>query len=71
MAKTESLLVAYRREYERYQDAVRQLEELEALASKSRQDEDYLRFQVEESFKAETLIEEPTEELPTLLPSTK
>ncbi|MGP1421560.1 MAG: DNA repair protein RecN [Tannerella sp.] len=48
MAKTESLLVAYRREYERYQDAVRQLEELEALASKSRQDEDYLRFQVEE-----------------------
>lgn len=48
MAKTESLLVAYRREYERYQDAVRYLEELEALASKSRQDEDYLRFQVEE-----------------------
>lgn len=48
MAKTESLLVAYRREYERYQDAVRQLEELEALAAKSRQDEDYLRFQVEE-----------------------
>ena len=48
MAKTESLLVAYRREYERYQDAVRQLEELKALAAKSRQDEDYLRFQVEE-----------------------
>lgn len=48
MAKTEFLLVAYRREYERYQDAVRQLEELEALAAKSRQDEDYLRFQVEE-----------------------
>ena len=48
MAKTESLLVAYRREHERYQDAVRQLEELEALAAKSRQDEDYLRFQVEE-----------------------
>lgn len=48
MAKTESLLVAYRREYERYQDAVRQLEELEALAAKSQQDEDYLRFQVEE-----------------------
>lgn len=48
MAKTEPLLVAYRREYERYQDAVRQLEELEALAAKSRQDEDYLRFQVEE-----------------------
>lgn len=48
MAKTESLLVAYRREYERYQSVVRQLEELEALAAKSRQDEDYLRFQVEE-----------------------
>lgn len=48
MAKTESLLVAYRREYDRYQSVVRQLEELEALASKSRQDEDYLRFQVEE-----------------------
>lgn len=48
MAKTESLLVAYRREYDRYQSVVRQLEELEALAAKSRQDEDYLRFQVEE-----------------------
>ncbi|OLQ20905.1 DNA repair protein RecN [Tannerella forsythia] len=48
MAKTESLLVAYRREYGHYQDAVRYLEELEALAAKSRQDEDYLRFQVEE-----------------------
>ncbi|PDP43637.1 DNA repair protein RecN [Tannerella forsythia] len=48
MAKTESLLVTYRREYDRYQSVVRQLEELEALAAKSRQDEDYLRFQVEE-----------------------
>ena len=48
MAKTESLLVAYRREYDRYQSVMRQLEELEALAAKSRQDEDYLRFQVEE-----------------------
>ena len=48
MAKTESLLVAYRREYDRYQSVVRQLEELEALTDKSRQDEDYLRFQVEE-----------------------
>lgn len=48
MAKTESLLVAYRREYDRYQSVVRQLEELKALAAKSRQDEDYLRFQVEE-----------------------
>ena len=48
MAKTETLLVAYRREYDRYQSVVRQLEELEALAAKSRQDEDYLRFQVEE-----------------------
>lgn len=48
MAKTESLLVAYRREYDRYQSVVRQLEELEALAAKSRQDEDYLRFRVEE-----------------------
>ena len=48
MAKTESLLVAYRREYDRYQSVVRQLEELEALAAKSQQDEDYLRFQVEE-----------------------
>lgn len=48
MAKTESLLVAYRCEYDRYQSVVRQLEELEALAAKSRQDEDYLRFQVEE-----------------------
>lgn len=48
MAKTEPLLVAYRREYDRYQSVVRQLDELEALAAKSRQDEDYLRFQVEE-----------------------
>lgn len=48
MAKTESLLVAYRREYDRYQSVVRQLDELEALATKNRQDEDYLRFQVEE-----------------------
>ena len=48
MAKTEPLLVDYRREYDRYQSVVRQLDELEALAAKSRQDEDYLRFQVEE-----------------------
>lgn len=48
MAKTEPLLVAYRREYDRYQSVVRQLDELEALATKNRQDEDYLRFQVEE-----------------------
>ncbi len=48
MAQTESLLVDYRREYDRYQSVVRQLDELEALAAKSRQDEDYLRFQVEE-----------------------
>ena len=48
MAKTEPLLVAYRREYDRYQSVVRQLDELEALTTKNRQDEDYLRFQVEE-----------------------
>lgn len=69
MAKTESLLVAYRREYDRYQSVVRQLEELEALAAKSRQDEDYLRFQVEELWAAQLTAGEQEEleaELETL-----
>lgn len=48
MAKTERLLVVYRQTYDRYQSIVRELDELKALAAKSRQDEDYLRFQLEE-----------------------
>lgn len=69
MAKTAPLLDTYRQEYSRYQTVARRLEELEALAAKSKQDEEYLRFQAEELNAAQLAADEQEEleaELETL-----
>lgn len=69
MAKTASLLDDYRLVYSRYQTVTRRLQELEDLAARSRQDEEYLRFQAEELETAKLAADEQEEleaELDTL-----
>ena len=48
MAENEILLILYRKEYRRYQSLKRELKELEEKAGQNRQEEDYIRFQLEQ-----------------------
>ena len=48
MAENEILLILYRKEYVRYQSLKRELKELVEKAGQSKQEEDYIRFQLEQ-----------------------
>jgi DNA repair protein RecN (Recombination protein N) len=48
MAQNESLLLAYRKEYVHYQSVKKELAEMREKASRSKQDEEYIRFQLQE-----------------------
>jgi DNA repair protein RecN (Recombination protein N) len=48
MAQNETLLLQYRKEYTRYQSVRKELKELTEKASRTKQDEDYVRFQLQQ-----------------------
>lgn len=48
MAENEILLILYRKEYSRYQSLKRDLKELKQRAEQTKQEEDYVRFQLEQ-----------------------
>jgi DNA repair protein RecN (Recombination protein N) len=48
MAQNEALLLQYRKEYARYLSIGRELKELTEKAARARQDEDYIRFQLQQ-----------------------
>ncbi len=48
MAENEILLILYRKEYSRYQGLKRELKELQQKAAQTKQEEDYIRFQLEQ-----------------------
>ncbi|MDR2118236.1 MAG: DNA repair protein RecN [Tannerellaceae bacterium] len=48
MAQNEALLLRYRQEYTRYQSVKKELKELKEKASRTKQDEDYVRFQLKQ-----------------------
>ncbi len=48
MAENEILLILYRKEYAHYQSLKRELRELEEKAARTKQEEDYVRFQLEQ-----------------------
>ena len=48
LAQDEAQLSAYRKAYNDYRKTAQELDEFKALAEKSRQDEDYIRFQLEQ-----------------------
>lgn len=62
LAQDEKETAAYRKVYDEYKEVGRELEEFVAQAEKSRQDEDYIRFQLEQLDEA-GLKEEEQEEL--------
>ena len=69
MAENEILLILYRKEYSRYQSLKRELKELTEKAGQSKQEEDYIRFQLEQLAEARLLSgeqEELEQELETL-----
>lgn len=48
MAENDILLILYRKEYSRYQSLKRELKELKEKAAQTKQEEDYVRFQLEQ-----------------------
>lgn len=48
MAENEILLIMYKKEYSRYVELKRELKEVEAKAAKTKQEEDYIRFQLDQ-----------------------
>lgn len=69
MAENEILLILYRKEYSRYQSLRRELKELADKAAQSKQEEDYIRFQLEQLTEANLSAgeqEELEQELETL-----
>ncbi len=48
MAENEILLILYKKEYTRYQGLRKELKELKRLAESSKQEEDYIRFQLDQ-----------------------
>lgn len=48
MAENEILLILYRKEYSRYQALKKELKELKEKAAQTKQEEDYIRFQLEQ-----------------------
>lgn len=62
MAQNESALTQYKKEYTSYQSLKKKLEELLEKASQARQDEDYIRFQLEQLSTAK-LSEDEQDEL--------
>ncbi|MDR1556464.1 MAG: DNA repair protein RecN [Tannerellaceae bacterium] len=48
MAQNEPLLLAYRKEYARYQSVKKELAGMQERAARSRQDEEYIRFQLQQ-----------------------
>lgn len=61
MAENEILLILYRKEYGRYQSLKRELRELTQKAARTKQDEDYMRFQLEQLSDAELVSGEQDE----------
>ncbi|HBK29894.1 MAG TPA: DNA repair protein RecN [Parabacteroides sp.] len=53
MAENEILLIMYKKEFSRYMGLKRELKELEAKAAQTKQEEDYLRFQLGQLEEAE------------------
>ena len=69
MAENEILLILYRKEYTHYQSLKRELRELEEKAVRTKQEEDYVRFQLEQLDEAGLVAgeqEELEQELETL-----
>ena len=48
MAENEILLILYKKEFTRYQALRRELKDLRDKAAQSKQEEDYIRFQLEQ-----------------------
>lgn len=61
MAENEILLILYRKEYSRYQSLKRELRELTEKASQTKQEEDYVRFQLEQLTEAHLIAGEQEE----------
>lgn len=69
MAENEILLILYKKEYSRYQSLKKELKELLEKASQTKQEEDYVRFQLEQLSEAQLVAGEQDEleqELETL-----
>ncbi|MFR2616291.1 DNA repair protein RecN [Parabacteroides goldsteinii] len=69
MAENEILLILYRKEYQRYLSLKRELKDLTEKADQNRQEEDYIRFQLEQLTDAHLVAgeqEELEQELETL-----
>lgn len=69
MAENEILLILYKKEYSRYQSLKKELKELLEKASQTKQEEDYVRFQLEQLCEAQLVSgeqEELEQELETL-----
>lgn len=69
MAENDILLILYRKEYSRYQSLKRELKELVEKAAQTKQEEDYVRFQLEQLEEAALVAGEQDEleqELETL-----
>lgn len=69
MAENEILLILYRKEYSRYQSLKRELKELTEKAAQTKQEEDYVRFQLEQLTETNLAVGEQEElelELETL-----
>ena len=62
MAENEILLILYKKEFSRYQSLRRELKELKEKAARSQQEEDYIRFQLDQLEEA-NLREDEQEEL--------
>ncbi len=58
MAENEILLILYRKEFRHYQSLKRELKELTEKAVQSKQEEDYIRFQLEQLVEANLQIDE-------------
>lgn len=69
MAENEILLILYKKEYSRYQSLKKELKELLEKAGQTKQEEDYVRFQLEQLSEAQLVAgeqEELEQELETL-----
>ncbi|WP_099465769.1 DNA repair protein RecN [Parabacteroides provencensis] len=58
MAENEILLILYRKEYNRFQSLKKELKELKDKAAQTKQEEDYIRFQLEQLSEARLIVGE-------------
>ena len=58
MAENEILLILYKKEYSRYQSLKRELKELQQKAAQTKQEEDYIRFQLDQLTEAALTADE-------------